>query len=190
MDLDERFVLDEAVKRTQLVSELLKDKDELKKAHDEWPLLSADDCKKILEKMLTAHCKALDFRAPAGGVAIVELAGNDNGHYAPDADVIRINTKMPAYDDFELAMDLIFHENSHDWRGQLVKRLNPSHPKPLTPADDPPYTQALMFQCNNSGAEIVDAGEDCSSYQKQPWEDHSWTTGPKTARMLAKGLAT
>lgn len=190
MDLDERFVEAEEIDRRKVLDALLQDKEELKKARDEWPLLGQDDRKKVLEKLLKAHCDGMGFKAPANGIKFEDQDASTNGDYLPGGDVIRINPKSRIYDDFELQVDLLFHENSHNWQGQLVNRLDPSHPNPLTPAEDPPYTQALMFQSNNAGAEIIPPAEDYASYQKQPWEDHSWSTGPKTARMLMKGLAT
>ncbi len=191
MDLDPAFVAAEKVQRKAIVAELEKDKEALRTARDTWTALTPAERRTMLMKMMNAQCVALQCKPPTD-IVVAPIAGNDNGHYDPNADVIRINTDMPVYDDFELVSDLIFHENSHNYQFQLAARLvlPVGDANRLTKVKtDPPYTQARMFAANAGGNGYVVPDEEYAGYQKQPMEDHSWSAGPDTSRRLQKALA-
>ncbi len=201
MDLDPAFVADEKEQRKEVLKELMKDKAELQRARDEWPALDEAARIKVMEKIVAAHCKAMGFDEPrnpgAGpnqGKAIVVLdvgQSSNNGSYDPGTDTIQVNRGGALYGDFELMMDLIFHENSHNKQIKLANRLDlpDTDPNKLTRTNtDPPYTQALMWRANWPGG-YVGGDEDYATYQKQPLEEHSWMAGPGTARQLMRQLA-
>jgi len=202
MDLDERFVEMEKTARQAFVDELMKDKAAMTKARDDWPLLSEAERVVVFEKIMRAHCKAMGFAEPKGtGKPFdIQLMHNADGsidkatdaQYNPGTDTIKINKNSTSISsDFELMIDTIVHENSHNYQWKLIARLNkPDNDKDkLTSAEDPPYTQALMFAANWTNEGWVTGKENYAGYKKAPIEDHAWTTGPETARKLLKALS-
>ena len=129
ISLDKKFVEEDDKARRKMIDELVKKKAEIKDAKENWTALTDQQKGEILKVALKAQCAAFGFPEPANPMVIADFSTigqneDDNGHYSDDDDVIRINTAQPVFHDFELAMDLIFHENSHNYQGKLVKRLN------------------------------------------------------------------
>lgn len=113
----------------------------------------------------------------------------DNGYFNPNDGKIYLNTdpKASLGRDLATTLDLIFHENSHNYQDKLVKRLDPSSPDPLDPAD-PEYNQAVLFALNDGPHSYVKGEENFEDYKKQPLEEHAHDNGPKTARAVMTGL--
>ncbi len=194
ISLDEGFVAADGAKRKEMIEALAAKKEEFKAARENWATLSNDQKEAIMQMAVEEQCKTFGFAAPVTKMVIKDfstapatekLDENDNGHYNPHDDVIRINTGQPVYHDFELALDLIFHENSHNYQFKLIKQLDAGA---LT--TDPPLTQAKLFKATwNDGRGYVGGEENYKVYQKQPLEEHAWSAGPQSAQMLMDLLA-
>jgi len=192
MSMEPGFVEQDNKTRKKMIDALSKDKEALKFARENWKTLTDAQKKEIMNKAAKAQCEAFGFPEAANGVEFSDFNvtypndKDDDGCYAPGSDVIRLNTAQPVANDFEAALDLIFHENSHKYQNFLVGRLRD---RSLTEDEDPPYTQAMMFAMGNLAEGYITPGEDGKAYNKQPEEDHAWTAGPNSARMVMEMLA-
>lgn len=192
MSMEPGFVEQDNKTRKKMIDALSKDKEALKFARENWKTLTDAQKKEIMTKAAKAQCEAFGFPEASNGVEFSDFNvtypndKDDDGCYAPGADVIRLNTAQPVANDFEAALDLIFHENSHKYQNYLVGRLEDGS---LTEDEDPPYTQATMFLMGNLDEGYIAPGEDGKAYNKQPEEDHAWTAGPASARMVMEMLA-
>jgi hypothetical protein len=86
--------------------------------------------------------------------------------------------------DFEKAIDLAFHENSHNYQNELVKKLENG----TLDRNDPAYEQAQLFEINDGPQAYVDGAEDFDVYKKQPLEEHAHQNGPETAKVFMKAI--
>jgi hypothetical protein len=188
MDLDPKFVKkdDERVKK---IGEALKGDKDLKKAKKDWGKLSVADKVKDLKKVVEAQSKAMGITPPEI-VTFNEPPKNgliENGHFDPDDGKLHLNINpASSVNDFEKALDLAAHENAHNYQEQLVKKLKDGK---LKPGDDE-YEQATMFAANDAAGAYIDPKDasELADYRKQPMEEHSWRTGPATAKAILKGL--
>jgi hypothetical protein len=200
MTMDPGFVEQEAQTRKQIVQKLVADPavlKQLKEARAGWSdpaKCSSKDKIDVLRKALIAQSEALGFGKEVPGIVEVNTGPDengtvDNGEMQPDGK-IRINMHPESsVHDFERALDLIFHENSHNYQNKLVKQLEAGQLKPGTPL----YNQARMFQANQAtehGSYVRSSDPaEFDDYQRQPIEDHAHTNGPKTAKAVIKALA-
>jgi hypothetical protein len=195
--IDPGFEQQEATARKAIVNALAKHKDKLKDARDNWSAMTDKQKGEILQLALETQCEALGFAKPVNPMVIGDFATlkdksgkalnkSDNGHYNPGDDVVRINTGQAVFQDFELSMDLIFHENSHNRQFKLIKELGQEPP----PMADPPRTQVRMFKLSwADGNGYVPGKEEYEAYQKQPLELNAWSNGPVTAQAVMDALA-
>jgi hypothetical protein len=158
----------------------MKDKKELQTARDEWPIMPEDKKKAIFEKVVAVHCRKMGFDPPKDLEFYDEKPG-ESGETTLDGKV-RINRKGYGFNDFELMMDTIFHENSHNWQIQLSQRMNGTKPPPIG-KDDPIYKQVVLFDLNANDYDTGDA------YNEQPLEAHSFRAGPVSAKALMRALS-
>ncbi len=194
MTLDAQFIDTDNANRKAVVDALMRDhKQEFKDARDNWGIMTKEQRESMLQKVVDAHCAQIGHTKPGGATPGSSFTfypnstmgeDTDNGRYSMSRDTILINTKQPVYEDFELAIDLIFHENSHNYQNQLVKGI-------ATITTDPPLTQAKMFQATWTAASnaYINGDEDYDGYQKQPIEAHAWLAGPQAAHMLMDALS-
>lgn len=202
MKLDEAFLQDESQKRQQMTDKLLAEKQELLlQAKSTWNKQPQDSKerkalleqkRKVLEEIVRAQCEAFGFDPPKKIEFVDEPDVLDNGAFQPDSKEISLNTNSVALNDFESAIDLIVHENHHNFQDQLVARLNlpENDPKKIKapPPPNPLYQQALLFALNDEPSGYVTPDEGQENYEKQPMEEHSWYSGPKTAHGLVRRL--
>ena len=191
-DLDPAFMKQDEARGDAIASELKGDK-ELKEARTGWKTSSEADKIKVLEKIVAVQSKQFGIDPPKIVIehspSVVSGDGSTlttNGYFDPGDGMLHINMDPDSnVHTFQTAVDLALHENAHNWQSHLVKDLQSGKLK----SSDPNYAQALMFAVNelNPGG-YVDGSEDMAAYQKQPFEDHSWTTGPETAKKIIKGL--
>jgi hypothetical protein len=196
MTLDPAFVAEDKKARAAVVTKLTGDaaaKARLKDAKANWSSKTDDEKKAVLEEALMAQSEALGFGANVPPIDVVRkppVGGiSNNGQMRPDGKIeINLDPSSSVHD-FEKALDLIFHENSHNYQNKLIKQLEDGT---LTKGM-PQYDQARVFQMNQAtefGSYIRDDNmDDFDDYQKQPIEDHAHTNGPKTAKAVVKALA-
>ena len=188
MDLDPDFKKrDEA--REDKVAESLKGDKELEAAHDKWADMSEGDKLKQMQKVVAAQSKqygitppelVIEHNPPKNGIIT-------NGYFDPSDGKLHINMDpASSSQNFTDALDLALHENAHNYQNHLVDDLNAGKIKP----GDPDYTQATMFAANSDPHGYVEAKTpaDLADYRKQPLEDHSWQTGPSTAKKIINNL--
>jgi hypothetical protein len=183
--LDEEFLKEEKKHRHAVIESLIADREALKTARDQWPTLKDADRLAVFEKIADKHCKAMGFDAPAK-VSLIEDKPATSGGFQRAEKIININKKGDTFNDFELMMDSIFHENSHNWQLQLVERIRGQRPPPIEKSD-PLYQQALLFDANQGdNDEGYDNG---AGYKAQPKEAHAHHAGPKMSRALMRALS-
>lgn len=187
MDLDPTFrVKDDA--RIQDVADSLAGDEDLKAAQQNWDDLEPADRVDALKKVLDAQCKAYGIKSPP--IETFEEPMTSDGivkNGAFDGGKIRLNTHPDAaLNDFDSAVDLIAHENAHNYQDQLIERLEKGE---LKPGDDE-YEQATMFAANDRpGAYIkADGAADMQDYSMQPMEQHAFRTGQKLSDAIADVL--
>ncbi len=95
-------------------------------------------------------------------------------------------------DDFEIALDTAFHENSHNWQDQLslaVLAGEWQHRK-----QDPLYEQACLFAINQSFYDCSAAPNKAGgpeyqpAYREQPLEAHAYRAGAKLSAAVMRML--
>lgn len=199
MTLEEQFAKKDEENRQKLIEALKDKKQELKDAKENWLIMTDEQKLELLKMVATEHCKVFKFTLPSNGIVVAnEPDSTDNGSYSPsslnvqspvdgpDSDRIKINSAKPVFHDFEAALDLIIHENSHRNQNILCRALRyPSGDAPqyLTKDNsDPPYTQTRMFNMGNVPGGYVTGSEDYATYKKQPEEEHAWLAGPRGAQ--------
>ena len=196
MTMDPAFLKEDADARKKIVAKLTGDPEVLRKmkqARDGWSKASKEQKKAALETALKAQCEALGFGDQVPEIVLADDAPAadgtaGNGEMLPNGK-IKINMhESSTVHDFQLALDLVFHENSHNYQNKLVKMLEADQLKPGSPL----YNQALMFQANQAGGHGSYVGgssaKEFDDYQRQPIEDHAHSNGGKTTRAVAKAL--
>ena len=178
--LDPQFLNYEKGKRDEVVQELMKDKAGLKQSRDEWPLMDEDKKMAVVKKLAKVHCDTLGFDPPQT-ITFVDDSPGTSGAFNWGSSTLEINRKGYGFNDFELMLDTIFHENSHNWQMQIAQRMRGQKPPPITD-NDPIQTMALLFDANHGH-------KSDEAYEDQPKEKHSFRAGPKTARALMRALA-
>ena len=178
--LDPQFLNYEKGKRDEVIQELMKDKAGLKQSRDEWPLMDEDKKMAVLKKLAKAHCDKLGFDPPKT-ITFVDDSPGTSGAFNWGSSTLEINRKGYGFNDFELMLDTIFHENSHNWQMQIAQRMRGEKPPPIA-GDDPIRAMALLFDANHGH-------KSDEAYEDQPKEKHSFRAGPKTARALMRALA-
>lgn len=199
ISMDDQFIKEDNEKRKELVKNLANN-EILKKAKEDWAILTDEQRAEALKEAAREQCAAFGYKLPPGGITLKDFGADtegDNGQFNPKLDPtqndIELNTRSVAMMDFESALDLIIHENSHNYQNQLIARLAPNY----TPAKDRItetgpnknlYKQAMMFKVSDPYEAYVKGGEEEAVYRKQPQEEHAWYAGPKTAHGLMKAL--
>lgn len=184
MSLEPDFLAYDKEQRAKIVL-ALKDDPELKQAKTGWQVMDWKARTKLLEKVATQQCKAYGFE-PVPVIKLVDLGGDDNsvtnGYFDPNTKciVINVNTYSSA-NDFERAVDLIVHENSHYYQDQLCTGMVDAARR-----DKRLEAQTLLFKVNDE--DYVPPSEDHATYQKQPVEEHAHLAGPKAAKALLAAL--
>ena len=186
MQLDPDFMQRDATRGQQIADDLKGDKD-LETARDNWGSTSETSKVTALKKVVEAQSKRLGIPAPE--IVIEHNPPKDdlvtNGYFDPSDGKLHLNMDpASSIHDFEKAVDLAVHENAHNYQNHLVQDLKAGKIKP----GDPDYTQATMFELNDMPNGYVDGAEDYDTYKKQPMEDHSWHTGPATAKKILRTL--
>ena len=199
MALEEEFAKEDEKNRKKLIEALKGKKQELKDAKENWSIMTDEQKVTLLKMVAEEQCRQLGFTMPSNGIIVAnEPDSDDNGSYMsgdlnhdppvnePDDDQIKINSAQPVFHDFEAALDLIIHENTHRNQNVLCRALRyptgDKDPKFLTKDNrDPPYTQTRMFNMGNVPGGYVSGEESYNTYQKQPEEAHAWLAGPRGA---------
>ncbi len=194
MRLDEKFLEFERKKREELYTKLFEKipKDKLKKARAEWGTISWDEKKEVLQSLANAQCEAFGFN-PFPVIKLVDLGGDEqhrkNGELRNDTKEIIVNINpCSSANDFEQALDLIAHENSHYYQYQLVDGL-------IDPVDPAIQAQVELFRMNIIPwpTNYVTIGQN-NAFQKaahlaQPIEAHAHLAGPEIAKEIVARLA-
>jgi hypothetical protein len=184
MSLEPDFLAYDKEQRAKIVL-ALKDDPALKQAKTGWQAMDWKARAKLLEKVALQQCKAFGFE-PVPVIKLVDLGGDDNsvtnGYFDPNTKciVINVNTYSSA-NDFERAVDLIVHENSHYYQDQLCTGMIDAARR-----DKRLEAQTLLFKVNDE--DYVPPSEDHATYQKQPVEEHAHLAGPKAAKALLAAL--
>ena len=199
MALEEEFAKEDEKSRKKVIEALKGKKQELKDAKENWPIMTDEQKVALLKMVAEEQCKQFGFTLPSNGIVVANEPGSsDNGSYSPsdltrnppidgpENDRIKINSAKPVFHDFEAALDLIMHENTHRNQNVLCRALRyptgDKDPKFLTKDNkDPPYTQTRMFNMGNVPGGYVKGAEDYETYKKQPEEEHAWLAGPRGA---------
>jgi hypothetical protein len=200
MTLEEEFAKEDEKNRKKVIEALKGKKQELKDAKENWSVMTDEQKVALLKVVAEEQCRQFGFTMPSNGIVVANEPGSsDNGSYAPSnlnknppadglaSDRIKINSSKPVLHDFEAALDLILHENTHRNQNVLCRALRyptgASDPKFLTKDNsDPPYTQTRMFNMGNVPGGYVSGAEDYETYKKQPEEEHAWLAGPRGAQ--------
>jgi hypothetical protein len=188
--LDPAFVKEDKKKRKEIVKTLVPDKAakaEFKDKRKNWSKQSDDQKIAMIRKAVQAQSKVLGIPAPE--IVKVNDPPKDglitNGYFNPEDGKIYINLHpKSSVNDFEKAIDLAFHENSHNYQNELVKKLENGTLK----KDDPAYEQAMLFEINDGPQAYVEGAEDFAVYKKQPLEEHAHLNGPETAKVFMKAI--
>jgi hypothetical protein len=199
MTLEEEFAKEDEKNRKKVIEALKGKKQELKDAKENWSIMTDEQKVALLKIVAEEQCRQFGFTMPSNGIVVANGPGStDNGSYSPsnlntnppvdgpESDRIKINSSKPVLHDFEAALDLILHENTHRNQNVLCGALRyptgASDPKFLTKDNsDPPYTQTRMFNMGNVPGGYVRGAEDYETYKKQPEEEHAWHAGPRGA---------
>ena len=188
MDMDEQFLEHEAERRRELVDSVKNDKD-FRSARETWTdqTMTWEARKKVLQKLADQQCKAFGF-GPPPVIKLVDLGGNEygvtNGYFDPATKAIVLNTnRYSSANDFQKALDLIVHENSHYYQDQLCTGL--VDPKTTDPRIK---TQVELFKANDAPGGYVTSSEEHKVYQVQPLEIHAHFAGPETASSIVAYL--
>jgi len=200
MTLEEEFAKEDEKNRKKVIEALKGKKQELKDAKENWSIMTEEQKVALLKIVAEEQCRQIGFTMPSNGIVVANEPGSsDNGSYSPsdldsnppadgpESDRIKINSAKPVLHDFEAALDLILHENTHRNQNVLCRALRyptgASDPKFLTKDNsDPPYTQTRMFNMGNVRGGYVGGAEDYETYKKQPEEEHAWHAGPRGAQ--------
>jgi len=201
MTLDPSFLEAEAKGRKQVTERLLREKRDLlleakslwnkKPANEEEKAKLLEKKRELLAEIVEVQCDVFDFDEPVAIEFEERDDVGDNGEFDPNTNKIVLNKNSVALNDFESALDLIVHENHHNFQFQLVDKLDQGKLPATLPPDNRPnpwYQQALLFALNMESGGYVKPEEGQGDYMKQPMEEHSWYSGPKTARGLVKEL--
>jgi hypothetical protein len=190
LKLDPKFVEEDKKKRKEIVKTLVPDKAakaEFKDKRKNWSKQTDDQKIAMIRKAVQAQSKVLGIPAPE--IVKVNDPPKDglitNGYFNPDDGKIYINLNpASSVNDFEKAIDLAFHENSHNYQNELVKKLENG----TLDKKDPAYEQAQLFEINEEPQAYVDGAEDFAVYKKQPLEEHAHLNGPETAKVFMKAI--
>jgi hypothetical protein len=190
LKLDPAFVKEDKKKRKEIIKTLVPDKAakaEFKDKRKNWSKQTDDQKIAMIRKAVQAQSKILGIPAPE--IVKVNEPPKDglitNGYFNPDDGKIYINLNpASSVNDFEKAIDLAFHENSHNYQNELVKKLENG----TLDKNDPAYEQALLFEINEGPQAYVDGAEDFAVYKKQPLEEHAHQNGPETAKVFMKAI--
>ena len=191
MQLDPDFKKKEDERGAAIASKLKGNKD-LEKARKNWDKLSPADKVDALKKVVAAQSEQYGMTAPEietedkppydapDGTKHVE-----NGHFDPKDGKLHLNTNAASkMKNFASALDLVLHENGHNYQAKLIKDLKDGKLKP----GDPEYTEATVFAANDGGSGYIQPGEDYNTYVKQPKENHSRTIGAETSQKILSSL--
>ncbi|MBP1850135.1 hypothetical protein [Rhizobium halophytocola] len=174
---DPAFTALDETRESALITSIAAD-EELMAAQESWPGKSIKERLQLLRRTLAAQCKI--YGMPMVALEPYEEASNMTAYYADRQHVIRINTHPSGkMDDLFAVIDLVVHENAHNYQLSLKKRLDEG----LIEKDSPEYRQAQLFALNVD-AGYVEAREDGDVYQKQPREAHSFKLGPRVAEAI------
>jgi hypothetical protein len=189
--LDPAFKKKEDERGDKIAAALKGDK-ELEKARANWDKLSADDKVKALKKIVAAQSAQYGMPAPeivtedkAPYTAADGSSHIENGHFDPGDGKLHLNTNAASkMKNFASSLDLVLHENGHNYQAKLIKDLNDGKLKP----GDPEYTEAQIFAANDGGSGYIPPKEDYTTYVKQPKENHSRTIGAETSQKIMNSL--
>ncbi len=189
MDLDPKFVEKES-KRIAKIGDAFKGDKQLRQARNDWHTLKPEDKVKNLKRVVAEQSKQYGIATPE--IALIDKAPEKNGAIlngyfnGKDGKIYLNANSAGALNDFDGALDLVAHENAHNYQKQLVAKLESG----LLKAGDAEYEQAVMFAANaEPGAQIrPEMASEMADYMKQPKEAHSFHVGPTTAQQILKVL--
>jgi hypothetical protein len=126
MTLEEEFAKEDEKNRKKVIEALKGKKQELKDAKENWSIMTDEQKVALLKIVAEEQCRQFGFTMPSNGIVVANGPGStDNGSYSPsnlntnppvdgpESDRIKINSSKPVLHDFEAALDLILHENTH-----------------------------------------------------------------------------
>ncbi len=188
MSMDKQFLEEDGERRKKLVDKI-KHMPEFKNARKTWDKKPPDwnARQKVLQELAKAQCEAFGMQ-DIPEIVMADLGGSEygvtNGYFSSQTKGIVINTnRYSSCNDFEKAIDLIAHENSHNYQDQLSEEfIDPNTIDPRIKA------QVEMFKINSGPGSYCPPTEEFTTYQKQPLEIHAHFAGPETARGLISHL--
>lgn len=200
LDLDPKFERRDRDRRNRVVAAMADPSSGLADARSRWdtlpnPRVGEDgkldpaslDKLKALQKALEIQCKGLGidpppqiklFSDPATKVTDQSKLGS-GGFLNPADGHIYLNDLAASFrDDFDMALDIVIHENTHKYQEKLKKDVQTGKLKP----GDPEYDQALLFLLNSPPDGYLENGD---GYAEQPVERHAWRAGMEARQAFA-----
>ncbi len=173
--LDPGFLAREKALRVNLLGRLRSIKGELWEARARWPRMSETEKGNVLRKIVAMHAGAFGFEPPSKVVLSARWLQSWDATWYKDSRTIVFNTDSTALDDFETAVNIAFHENSHNWQHQLARDVSSAASK--LDSQHPFHDQAQLFATNQSFYDDCPATpheargpEDRRAYREQPWK--------------------
>jgi hypothetical protein len=189
--LDPEFKKKET-ERGDAIAKALKGDKELEKARDNWDKLAPADKVAALKKIVAAQSAQYGMTPPeieTYDKAPFELpngqTGIENGNFDPDDGKLHLNTHAGAkLSSFNRSIDLVLHENGHNYQGKLIQDLKSGKLK----EGDPEYKEAVMFSENDGGSGYVPPTENYETYVAQPKENHSRSMAAETTPKIVGAI--
>ena len=170
----------------QVAADLAGDQD-LQHARANWDTLSDADKVAALKKVVDAQSKAMGIPAPEIVVDNGMKEGDDtaSGVYSHQDGKLHLNMDPDSNTaDFQKALSITAHENTHHYQDVMMQRLKDGTLNP----GDPEYAQAKLFAANNGPNGYIEPHEGIANYKNQPLERHAWGNGDKTAEKIVQGM--
>ena len=170
----------------KVAADLAGDQD-LQHARANWGSLSDADKAAALKKVVDAQSNAMGVPAPEIVVDNGMKEGDDtaSGVYNHEDGKLHINMDPDSNTaDFQKALSIAAHENTHHYQDVMMQRLKDGTLKP----GDPEYAQTKLFAANNGPNGYIEPHEGIDAYKNQPLERHAWGNGDKTAQKIVDGM--
>jgi hypothetical protein len=185
--LTPEFMKDEAEKRQKLIDEIQSDP-ETANARENWDTLSVYDKRNYLQSVADKQAEIFGFKTVPISASMDQPAANGlitNGYFDPSKNEIVLNKDASASlsTSFKASVDLIVHENAHNYQDQLAQKSAAGK----IPESDPTYEQSKLFAVNGEPDGYVTAivESDLADYRAQPMERNSWEIGPAVGDAVA-----
>lgn len=203
--LESNFLQAEKALRKEVIESLIRtDKARLQTAQREWSAMGRDEKREVLQLIVAAHCKAADFKKPQDVEISFDVNAAFNGRrstlvgtWDPESRVIWFRRDGPVEGDLEMAIEAVFHENSHNRQQQLSESIRRS-PDEFAQIHPALAGQAALFAANEQFTDILDDSRVSegpsqpdayeSAYREQPTEAHAFHSGQRFARGLMRAL--